>query len=90
MMTLIFTESYEKRARKFLKKHPELEGQYTKTLKLLEINPTHKALRLHKLKGRLKSLHSASINYSYRIAFKFIIKNEEIILVDVGSHDEVY
>jgi mRNA-degrading endonuclease YafQ of YafQ-DinJ toxin-antitoxin module len=88
--TLIYTNSYVKRASKFVKKHPDLVSQYEKTLKLLEIDPTHPSLRLHPLKGKLKELHSVSINISYRITLEFILVNKEIILVNVGHHDEVY
>ena len=88
--TLIYTNSYIKRASKFVKKHPDLVSQYEKTLKLLEIDPTHHSLRLHPLKGKLKELHSVSINISYRITLEFILVNKEIILVNVGHHDEVY
>jgi len=87
---IIYTESYIKRARKFIRKHPELVSQYEKTLKLLEVNPHHPSLRLHKLKGRLSELYSVSINISYRISIDFIIEKDRIILIDVGSHDEVY
>jgi len=88
--TLIYTNSYIKRASKFIKKHPDLVSQYEKTLKLLEIDPTHPSLRLHPLKGNLKELHSVSINISYKITLEFILVNKEIILVNVGHHDEVY
>ncbi len=88
--TLIYTDSYIKRASKFVKKHPDLISQYEKTLKLLEIDPTHPSLRLHPLKGKLKELHSVSINVSYRITLEFIFVNKEIILVNVGHHDGVY
>ena len=87
---LIYTNSYIKRASKFVKKHPDLISQYEKTLKLLEIDPNHPSLRLHSLKGKLKDLHSVSINISYRITLEFIIIKKEIILVNVGHHDEVY
>ncbi len=87
---LIYTNSYIKRASKFVKRHPDLISQYEKTLKLLEIDPNHPSLRLHSLKGKLKDLHSISINISYRIALEFIIIKKEIILVNVGHHDEVY
>ncbi len=87
---LIYTDSYIKRASKFVKKHPDLISQYKKTLKLLEIDPNHSSLRLHSLKGKLKDLHSVSINISYRITLEFIILKKEIILVNVGHHDEVY
>jgi proteic killer suppression protein len=87
---LIYTNSYIKRASKFLKKHPDLLSQYQKTLKLLEINPTHPSLRIHPLKGRLKYLYSIFINISYRITLEFFVSEKEIILVNVGHHNEVY
>jgi mRNA-degrading endonuclease YafQ of YafQ-DinJ toxin-antitoxin module len=88
--TLIFTDQYEKRALRFLKRHPELEKQYLKTLQLLEANPHHPSLRLHPLSGRLSGLHSVSINLSYRITLEFLLKDQEIIPVNVGDHDTVY
>ena len=87
---LVFTAQYEKRAARFLKRHPELEKQYLKTLQLLEMNPHHPSLRLHALGGRLQALHSVSINLSYRITIELLIQDEEIILVNVGDHDAVY
>jgi mRNA-degrading endonuclease YafQ of YafQ-DinJ toxin-antitoxin module len=87
---IIYTESYLRRARKFFKKHPELIGQYAKVLRLLEANPAHPSLRLHKLSGRLSELYSVSINISYRMCIEFLIENGRIIPVDIGSHDEVY
>lgn len=87
---LIYTKSYNNKAKKFIKKHPELLKQYEKTLKLLELNPHHPSLRLHQLKGKLQDLHSVSINISYRICLHLIITEKEIILVDIGSHNEVY
>ena len=87
---IVYTDSYNKRARKFLKKHPDLLKQYEKTLTLLELNPNHPSLRLHPLKGKLSDLHSVSINISYRIAITFLITEKTIVPIDVGSHDEVY
>jgi len=90
VIEIIYTESYLKRAKKFFKKHPELIPQYEKTLKLLELNPTHTSLRLHKLQGKLSDLYTVSINISYRISIYFLIDKEQIIPVDIGSHDELY
>jgi mRNA-degrading endonuclease YafQ of YafQ-DinJ toxin-antitoxin module len=87
---LIYTEQYEKRAARFLKRHPELENQYLKTLRLLEMNPHHPSLRLHALSGRLQGLHSVSINLSYRITLELLIQDKEIIPINVGDHDVVY
>ena len=88
--SLVFTEQYEKRALRFLKRHPELEKQYLKTLQLLEANPHHPSLRLHLLTGRLSGVYSVSINLSYRITLELLLKDQEIIPVNVGDHDTVY
>jgi mRNA-degrading endonuclease YafQ of YafQ-DinJ toxin-antitoxin module len=87
---LVFPESYIRRARKFLKKHPEIHGQYRKALELLELNPYHPSLRLHSLQGNLSGLSSVSINISYRIVLELIIDGNEILLIKIGKHDQVY
>jgi mRNA-degrading endonuclease YafQ of YafQ-DinJ toxin-antitoxin module len=87
---IFYTKSYNRRSARFIKKHPELIGQYEKTLRLLELDPFHPSLRLHKLKGRLSELHSVSINIGYRISIEFLLNEKMIIPVNVGSHEDVY
>ena len=86
---IIYTKSYLKRVTKFVKRHPDLLAQYEKTLKLLELNPFHPSLRMHRLSGSLSDLHTISINISYRIILEFLVEDGKIVLVNVGSHDEV-
>jgi len=88
--TLVFTEQYNRRAARFLKRHPELRQPYLKTLQLLELNPAHPSLRLHPLRSRLDGLHSVSINLAYRITLELLIQDGQIIPVNVGDHDAVY
>jgi len=90
MIELKFAEGYEKKAIKFLKKHKDVYPQYKKTIELLKQNPHHPSLRLHKLQGKLNPYNSVSINMKYRIVIDFIIIDNVIILIDLGSHDEVY
>jgi len=90
MIEIKFANGYEKRVIKFLKKHKDVYPKYKKTLELLQNNPHHPSLRLHKLQGKLNEFSSVSINMRYRIVIDFIIVDDVIILVDVGSHDEVY
>ena len=87
---LVFTEQYNRRAARFLKRHPEVTTQYTKTLQLLEINPHHPSLRLYRLQGKLAGLHSVSINLSYRVTLVLLVTQTQIVPVHVGSHDDVY
>jgi len=88
--SLVFTEHYEKLEWRFLKMHPDLSERYHKTLALLEQEPFHPSLRLHPLQGRLAGLHAVSINLQYRITLELELRENEIILVAVDSHGEVY
>ncbi|MFC5439924.1 type II toxin-antitoxin system YafQ family toxin [Rhodanobacter ginsenosidimutans] len=88
--TLVFTDQYNRRAARFLKRHPQVREQYRRTLLLLMANPHHPSLRLHALGGKLEGLHSVSINLSYRITLELIIRDEQIVPINVGDHDAVY
>ena len=59
-------------------------------LQLLQANPHYPSLRMHALSGRVAGLHSVSINLSYRITLKLMIKDAQIIPVNVGDHDAAY
>ena len=87
---LVFTDDYNRRALRFLKRHPELKNPYAKTLALLELNPQHPSLRLHALAGRLEGLHSVSINLSYRITLGLLLQDRQIIPINIGDHEAVY
>ncbi|MDQ7046317.1 MAG: plasmid stabilization protein [Sulfurovum sp.] len=84
------TQSYEKRLVKFLKKHRDITSKYGKVIRLLEVDPFHPSLRLHKLFGKLDKLYSVSIDMQYRISIEFYIEDNKIIPVQIGTHDEVY
>lgn len=86
----MFTERYNRRAARFLRRHPDMRETYRRTLLLLEANPHHPSLRLHALRGRLQGLHSVSINLNYRITLEILIEGQTLIPIDVGSHDVVY
>ena len=90
MYTLVFTDQYNRRAARFLKRHPQVREQYRKTLLLLQANPHHPSLRLHALGGKLGGLHSVSINLSYRITLELVILEKQIVPINVGDHEAVY
>jgi mRNA-degrading endonuclease YafQ of YafQ-DinJ toxin-antitoxin module len=52
-------------------------------------NPLNPLLKTHGLSDRLKGLWAISISYEHRLIFKFISSNK-ILLIDIGTHDEVY
>ena len=84
------TEAYQKKLVKFLKRHRDITSKYAKVILLLEADPYHPSLRLHKLSGKLEMLHSVSIDMQYRITIEFIIEDKTIIPINIGTHDDVY
>lgn len=89
-MKLAKTDFYSKKERKFFKKHPELVDKYGVILETLQTNPFDTTLKTHKLKGSLSDFYACSLTYEYRIICVIVIQDNEITLVDIGTHDDVY
>ena len=88
---LAWTDTFARTARKlFLRRHPDLSGLFEDVLRQLETDPRSPRLRLHPLQGRHKGKHAVRLTYQYRIVLILRITPREILLLDVGSHDEVY
>ena len=90
MIQLVWTRTFTRTAKRFLKKNPHLRGEFERTLQQLEQDPSHPKLRLHPLKGKLNGKHAVSLTYSHRIVLILALCDGEIILIDVGSHDQAY
>lgn len=88
--TLVWTDTFKRTARKFLRKHRDLAATFSLFLHKLEENPQDPELRLHALSGKHDGRHAVSLAYSYRIVIRLVLAESEIYLLDVGTHDEVY
>ena len=87
---LLQTPQFKRAFVKFARKHPELRNATEETLASLKADPFNPSLRLHNLSGRLIGKQAVSITYAYRIVLCVEIVEHEIILHNIGSHDEVY
>ncbi len=93
-MKIAWTPKSLRAFKRLARKNPQLRPLILKTLKQLENNHFHPSLRTHKLTGDLSDTWSCSIGYQYRILFEFIkdpeTEENAILLLNIGSHDEVY
>ncbi|HRP98588.1 MAG TPA: hypothetical protein PL143_20315 [Rhodocyclaceae bacterium] len=87
---LATTATFVRRARKFLTRHPDLRERFANALAHLEQDPFQPSLRLHALTGKLSGLYAVSLTWGYRITLTLQITEREILLLDIGSHDDVY
>ena len=57
-------------------------------------DPYHSTLKTHKLSGQLEGLWACWVEYDCRIVFAFESDpntgEDVIVLIDLGTHDEVY
>ena len=94
MKTLVFSSSFKRAFKTTIKRRPDFKPKIEAKLRLLATNPFDPILRSHKLKGKLLGAWACSVEYDCRIVFSFAhnseTKEEEIILIDIGTHDEVY
>ncbi len=84
-----FSSSFRRAFKKKIISNKELETLFWKKIGVLCNNPYDLSLKTHKLSGDLEGLWSISINYEIRVIFKFIGKNK-VLLIDIGTHEEVY
>ncbi|MEY2832748.1 MAG: hypothetical protein RLZZ574_2006 [Cyanobacteriota bacterium] len=94
-MSKIVTSSKFKRAfRKFARRNTQLQARIEKAIAELSDDVFDPSLGTHKLEGKLSGLLSCSCGYDCRIVFAIETEEESgetvIVLLDVGSHDEVY
>ena len=89
MIELVWDQKFKRSVKKKLSKSPQLKIKFAAKLKIFEQNPFDPSLKTHKLSGILKDYWAFSIDYDIRIIFKFI-DPQTVLLIDIGSHDEVY
>jgi addiction module RelE/StbE family toxin len=94
MRTIIWSSTFLKAYRKFTRKLPDQRNEIGKTLRLLAEDPFAPQLETHKLRGKLSGTWACSAGYDLRIIFEFVKeegkKGEDIFLIEIGTHDEVY
>ena len=90
MYTLVWTAGFTRSAERFVNRHPELREKFAAVLRDLENDPFQPHLKYHSLGGKLKGVQAVSLTYSYRITLMLGVTANEITLLDIGSHDELY
>lgn len=86
--SIVWGSSFKKAFHRRVCGTPE-ETLFTERMKLFLDDPFDPRLTTHKLSGRLKGLWAFSIGYDCRVIFQFLSRYE-VLLVNIGSHDEVY
>jgi mRNA-degrading endonuclease YafQ of YafQ-DinJ toxin-antitoxin module len=84
-MRLTISPRFSRRAQKLKEPHGAL---LRVALQRFAADPRDPILRTHKLKGKLAGYWAFSAAGDVRVVFRW--EGDEAILVDLGSHDDVY
>jgi len=91
---LLLTPKFTRTFRKFVRNDARLQKRIEETLQRMEEDIFAAALGTHKLSGTLSGLRACACGYDCRIVFSLErdanSEEEIVVLLDIGSHDEVY
>jgi len=89
VIKITWDQGFKRIYKKKVRNNDELKKKFWDAMDLFSKNLFNPQLRTHKLTGKLEGLWALSIDYDCRVIFQFIDKNE-VLLIDIGGHDEVY
>ena len=94
MYMLSWSAGFRRGFKRTTRKAPWLQEKVFSTLEQLSEQPFDPHLKAHKLHGKLAGLWACEVEYDCRIIFTFEkdpnTGKDLIVLVDIGTHDEVY
>lgn len=94
MRTVRSTPKFEKAYRKFVRRHPWYQQKLDHALRQIPEDVYAPGLETHKLSGKLAGLWACTCGYDCRIVFALEKDRstdvEVIVLIDIGTHEEVY
>jgi addiction module RelE/StbE family toxin len=90
MIELVWDEGFKRSYKKRISNNQLLKKKFWEAIDLFIEQPFDPKLKTHKLSGKLDGLWAFSVAYDSRVVFKFIQDNNCALLIDIGTHDEVY
>jgi len=94
MKKLFWDASFRRAFKRHTRNNPALQNRIFQVLDRLAEDPFYPTLKTHKLSGQLEGLWACWVEYDCRIVFAFEpdpdTGEDMIVLIDLGTHDEVY
>jgi addiction module RelE/StbE family toxin len=91
---IVVSSKFKRSFRKFTRRNTKLQTKIEEVISKLSEDVFDSSLGTHKLEGKLADLLACSCGYDCRVVFAIDTDKETnekiIVLLDVGTHDEVY
>ena len=92
--TLVWGAGFVRAFNRLVRRDPGARERVEDVLQRLSQDPFHPTLHTHKLKGKLSGAWACTVDYDNRILFEIVHNaqshEDEIFLLALGTHDEVY
>ena len=90
--SLLRSPAFERDLRSWLKSRPGTAASIEATLEQLSVDAADPSLRTHKLRGILAGCWACRVGNDLRIVFEYAQHegSEAILLLSLGTHDQVY
>lgn len=86
-MILRFSSKYTKRYRKL---PDSLQEKVDNVIREFYKNPFAPSLQNHKLKGKMSYARAILVGYDFRIVFQEFDNYTLVLMLDLGTHNQVY
>lgn len=86
-MIIRFHKTFDKR---YVKLSAKLQVKVDHAVSVFQQNPFHPDLENHHLSGSMKGKRAFAVTGSYRVIFEEYEKYTIVLMLDVGTHPQVY
>ena len=90
MIGLVWDAGFKRSYKKRIASDGQLKKRFWDALEQFTSDPFATPLKTHRLTGKLSGCWAFSVDDACRVLFMFIKGNKKALLLDIGSHDEVY
>ena len=90
MIELVWDSGFKRAYKKRIGNDPALKQRFWDALEVFVADPFAHELRTHPLTGKLHGCHAFSVDLDCRVVFMFLKGHSRVLLIDIGTHDEVY
>ncbi len=90
MIELIWDTGFKRAYKRRIAPDPALKDLFWDAMELFVSEPFAPGLRTHKLTGKLSGCWAFSVAHDCRVVFQFVNGQRKALIIDVGTHEEVY
>lgn len=90
MIELVWDAGFKRAYKKRIAPDASLKQRFWDALEVFVADPFARELRTHSLTGKLHGCSAFSVDLDCRVVLTFIKGHSKVLLIDIGTHEEVY